>query len=170
MKWLSALGHALLAPVRWLGSGCAALVSGAESFANFLLGVPSRKARNRAETEFLPAALEIVETPPSPIGRLIAVTIMLVFCAALAWAAWARIDVVSTATGRIVPSGSVKVVAPPGRPDAPVELRVKVSGRVGSGSVSARPARRRGRWQALWRRLLHMLTGDRRPTLPAAPS
>ena len=67
-----------------------------------------------------------------------------------------------------VNSGSVKVV-PPAVPTAPVELRVKVSGRVGSGSVSARPARRRGRWRTLWQRVLRRLAGDRRPALPAGP-
>jgi len=51
-----------------------------------------------------------------------------------------------------VNSGSVKVT-PPSAPGARVELRVKVAGRVGSGSVSARPARRRW-WRTLWRRLL----------------
>jgi class 3 adenylate cyclase len=64
-------------------------------------------------------------------------------------------------------SGSVRVVRPAG-PDAPVELRVKVSGRVGSGSVSARPGRRRGRWRALWRRLLRRASGDDRSALPAS--
>jgi len=52
----------------------------------------------------------------------------------------------------IVDSGSVKVV-PPAGPDARAELRVRVSGRVGSGSVRARPARG-DRWRALWRRIL----------------
>jgi hemolysin D len=76
--------------------------------------IPLRRerARQRDELAFLPAALEIVETPPSPTGRLIAATIMLLFGAVLAWAAWARIDIVATATGKIVPSGSVKVVQP----------------------------------------------------------
>jgi hemolysin D len=76
--------------------------------------IPLRRdpARRRDELAFLPAALEIVETPPSPTGRLIAATIMLLFCAVLAWAAWAKIDIVATATGKIVPSGSVKVVQP----------------------------------------------------------
>ncbi len=79
-----------------------------------------------------------------------------------------RPGVVVDADDVTVNSGSVKVVAPAG-PDAPVELRVKVSGRVGSGSVSARPARRRGRWRALWRRVLRRLAGNSRPALPAAP-
>ncbi len=79
-----------------------------------------------------------------------------------------RAGIVVDADDVTVSSGSVTVVPSTG-PDAPVELRVKVSGRVGSGSVSARPARRRGRWQALWRRVLRRLAGNRRPPLPAAP-
>src|SRR5262249_24019253 len=62
-----------------------------------------------------------------------------------------------------VGSGSVKVVAPPTGSGAPVELRVTISGRVGSGSVSARPARSSGWWRALWRRVLRRLQGDSRP-------
>ena len=63
-------------------------------------------------------------------------------------------------TGEVaVGSGSVKVVAPPAEPGVPVELRVRVSGRVGSGTLVARPARRPGRWQTLWRRVLRLLTG-----------
>jgi class 3 adenylate cyclase len=79
-----------------------------------------------------------------------------------------RPGIVVDADDVTVSSGSVKVVPPTG-PDAPVELRVKVSGRVGSGSVSARPARRSGWWRALWRRVLRRLAGDSRPALPAAP-
>jgi hypothetical protein len=67
-----------------------------------------------------------------------------------------------------VSSGTVKVVPPAGQ-DAPVELRVKVYGRVASGSISARPARPRGRWRAFWIRLLRRLAGDNRPALPSAP-
>jgi len=51
-----------------------------------------------------------------------------------------------------VASGTVRVVPPPAT-GAPVELRVKVSGQVASGSVTARPARG-GWWRALWRWLL----------------
>jgi hemolysin D len=70
------------------------------------------RPRRRDEVAFLPAALEIVETPPSPTGRLIAATIILLFCAALAWAAWGEIDIVATATGRVIASGRSKVVQP----------------------------------------------------------
>jgi hypothetical protein len=69
-----------------------------------------------------------------------------------------RPGIVVDADDLTVSSGSVKVV-PPAGPEAPVQLRVKVSGRVGSGSVCARPARS-DRWRALWRRML------RRPVSP----
>ena len=76
--------------------------------------VPLRRAPERRgeELAFLPAALEIVETPPSPIGRTIAVTIILLFCAALVWAWWGTIDIVAAASGKIVPSGRTKVIQP----------------------------------------------------------
>jgi class 3 adenylate cyclase len=66
-----------------------------------------------------------------------------------------------------VSSGSVKLI-PSEEPDAPVVLRVKISGRVGSGSVSARPARKGWQWK-LWRWILRRLAGGSRPALPAAP-
>src|SRR5262249_30401265 len=70
------------------------------------------RERRSEELAFLPAALEIVETPPSPIGRAIAATIAVLFCAALAWAWWGTIDIVASATGKIVPSGRTKVIQP----------------------------------------------------------
>jgi hemolysin D len=76
--------------------------------------IPFRRARQRRREElaFLPAALEIVETPPSPIGRAIAGVILLLFCLALIWAWWGTIDIVASATGKILPGGRVKVVQP----------------------------------------------------------
>jgi hemolysin D len=70
------------------------------------------RQRRREELAFLPAALEIVETPPSPIGRAIAGVILLLFCLALIWAWWGTIDIVASATGKILPGGRVKVVQP----------------------------------------------------------
>ena len=40
--------------------------------------------RHEHEVAFLPAALEITESPPSPIGRAIGASIIAVFCFALA--------------------------------------------------------------------------------------
>src|SRR6478609_10605700 len=76
--------------------------------------IPFRRKRDRhgEELAFLPAALEIVETPPSPIGRAIAATIALLFCVALAWSWWGTVDIVASAAGKIVPNGRTKVVQP----------------------------------------------------------
>src|SRR5438552_2311739 len=78
-----------------------------------IIKFPSRpQRRHDYETAFLPAALEVVETPPSPIGRAIGVTIILLFCAALAWASLGKVDVVATAPGKIVLNGRTKVIQP----------------------------------------------------------
>src|SRR5215468_4017282 len=76
--------------------------------------IPLQRARQARATElaFLPAALEIMETPPSPIGRAIGASLILLFCAALAWASWGAIDIVASATGKVVPSGRTKVIQP----------------------------------------------------------
>jgi hemolysin D len=78
-----------------------------------IIKFPDRpQPRRTYETAFLPAALEVVETPPSPIGRAVGVTIILLFCAALVWAALGKVDVVATATGKIVVNGRTKVIQP----------------------------------------------------------
>jgi membrane fusion protein, hemolysin D len=77
-----------------------------------VIPIRSGHERRREELAFLPAALEIVETPPSPIGRAIGASIMLLFGAALVWAWWGTIDIVASATGKIVPSGRIKIIQP----------------------------------------------------------
>src|SRR5437762_1496207 len=67
---------------------------------------------DKHDREFLPAALEIMETPPSPIGRGISLTIIAIFCLALTWAFLGKIDIVASASGKIVPSGRTKIVQP----------------------------------------------------------
>jgi hemolysin D len=74
---------------------------------------PRTEVRRREnEIAFLPAALEITESPPSPIGRAIAASIIAVFCIALVWAALGSVDIVATATGKIVPGGRTKLIQP----------------------------------------------------------
>ena len=70
------------------------------------------QARRDEELAFLPAALEIVETPPSPVGRKIVAVIILLFCAALVWSWWSTIDIVASAIGKLVPSGRTKIIQP----------------------------------------------------------
>lgn len=60
--------------------------------------------------EFLPAALEILESPPSPLGRVIAIVIGVFFAVILMWAYLGKVDVVITGQGKFVPTGYVKTV------------------------------------------------------------
>lgn len=64
------------------------------------------------EMEFLPAALEIMETPPRPAGRIIAAGLILFFVIALLWACIGSVDVIATASGKIIPTGRTKVIQP----------------------------------------------------------
>ncbi len=72
----------------------------------------ARKPRDPEELAFLPAALEIVETPPSPVGRAIGATLIGLFLLALIWASFGHVDIVATATGKIIPTGHSKVIQP----------------------------------------------------------
>jgi len=74
--------------------------------------MPDEKHMRSDELAFLPAALEIVETPPSPLGRSIAFSIIAVFGLALIWACIGTVDIVALAPGRIIPSGRTKTVQP----------------------------------------------------------
>ena len=71
---------------------------------------PSNKRQE--EQAFLPAALEVRDTPPSPIGRAIVWTIMLFFLLAAIWAAFGKVDIVAVAQGKIIPSGHSKLIQP----------------------------------------------------------
>lgn len=68
--------------------------------------------KTREELAFLPAALEIVETPPSPTARLTAGLLAALFCAAVAWAGLGKVDIVASAPGKIVPGDRVKLIQP----------------------------------------------------------
>jgi len=69
-------------------------------------------ARHRDEHEFLPAALEVLETPPHPAARFAAIVIALFFVTGLVWSILGHIDTVAVAQGQIVPSDRVKLVQP----------------------------------------------------------
>ncbi|QIG94795.1 MULTISPECIES: HlyD family type I secretion periplasmic adaptor subunit [unclassified Bradyrhizobium] len=78
-----------------------------------IIPFPKAEVRRREqEIAFLPAALEITESPPSPIGRAIGASIIAAFCVALLWASLGHVDIVATATGKIVPGGRTKLIQP----------------------------------------------------------
>jgi len=73
---------------------------------------PDKKTAKGRELEFLPAVLEIQETPASPLGRAMSMSIMLLFVLALIWAAWGEIDIIAVAQGKIIPSSHSKTIQP----------------------------------------------------------
>ena len=66
-------------------------------------------SKHDPEVEFMPAALEMLETPPSPAGRAIALLICVFFATAITWAYFGTVDIVATATGKIVPTGRTRL-------------------------------------------------------------
>jgi hemolysin D len=68
--------------------------------------------RSRSELEFLPAALEVLETPASPAGRAVAATICVFLVGALVWSVLGKVDIVAAAPGSVIPAGRSKIVQP----------------------------------------------------------
>jgi hemolysin D len=64
------------------------------------------------EAAFLPAALELQETPVSPAPRIVAWLLMAFALIALLWAGFGHIDVVAVAQGKIVPNAGSKLIQP----------------------------------------------------------
>jgi hemolysin D len=71
-----------------------------------------RRSPAAAEREFLPGALEIIETPASPAGRLMIGAIVLLVTVAVTWACIGKVDIIAVANGRLIPAGEVKLVQP----------------------------------------------------------
>ena len=68
--------------------------------------------RPRVELEFLPAALEVVETPAPPLPRMAALTLSALLFVTIGWACLGQVDMVSAARGKLIPAGGGKVVQP----------------------------------------------------------
>lgn len=68
--------------------------------------------RNQQTLEFLPSALEVLERPPSPIGKLLAHTIIALFTIGVIWACVGEVNIVAVAEGRIVSKSRIKDIQP----------------------------------------------------------
>ncbi|QDZ06427.1 HlyD family type I secretion periplasmic adaptor subunit [Sphingomonas panacisoli] len=62
--------------------------------------------------DFLPAALEIIDTPVSPTGRITAWVLMIGLGVTVLWLVFGRIDVVASAPGKLIPVDRVKLIQP----------------------------------------------------------
>lgn len=68
--------------------------------------------RRSVEHEFLPAALEVQQSPPSPIGRAVMWSIVSFLTLMLLWSCLSDIDIIAIAPGKIVPNDRVKTIQP----------------------------------------------------------
>ncbi|HAT1685378.1 TPA: HlyD family type I secretion periplasmic adaptor subunit, partial [Klebsiella oxytoca] len=62
------------------------------------------------EADFLPGALSLQERPLHPLPHVLVWLLMLLLVLALVWAFCGYIDIVATATGKVIPGGNSKVI------------------------------------------------------------
>ena len=74
--------------------------------------VPAPGRPHRADQDFLPAALEVLEKPASPVASAMIMVIAGIVTFGLLWAWFGEIDIVAAAQGKIQPTGRVKLVQP----------------------------------------------------------
>jgi hemolysin D len=77
-----------------------------------VLRLVSSNTSQAQERAFLPAALEVMETPPNPIGRGTAYVLCLVAFVGLCWAIFGKVDIVAVASGKIISHMRTQVVQP----------------------------------------------------------
>lgn len=77
-----------------------------------LVPTPPVVRLTRVDRKFLPADLEILETPPSPVGMWLLIGICALVSATVMWAFLGRIDIIAIAQGKIHSVGHVKLVQP----------------------------------------------------------
>lgn len=68
--------------------------------------------RDADQIAFLPAHLELIERPVSPIARRLAQVIAALFCLTLAWSIVGHVDIVASAPGKSVATSRTKTIQP----------------------------------------------------------
>lgn len=92
------------------------------------------RQQKRAQQAFLPAALEIIQTPTSPTRITLLWLICLFAVSAALWSYVGHTDIVATALGKLQPQGQVKVVQP-SRPGRVKTIAVENGQKVEKGDV-----------------------------------
>jgi hemolysin D len=95
----------------------------------------TRQLREKVkDREFLAAAVELIETPPSPARVAFLGVICAAFAALVAWSYFATLEIHAVAQGKVQPSGRSKVIQPlePGKVSA---IRVENGTAVRTGDV-----------------------------------
>lgn len=70
----------------------------------------NKNAQQKDDYEFLPVALEVIETPPSPLGRLLLWVLAAMITIALIWAILGKVDEVAVTEGKVIPTGYTKII------------------------------------------------------------
>ncbi|WP_353327719.1 HlyD family type I secretion periplasmic adaptor subunit [Chitiniphilus shinanonensis] len=137
--------------------------------------------RNASELNFLPAALELQESPAHPAARVTLWVLMSFLLIALLWACFGKVDIVAVAPGKLVVSDQSKVLQPL-EPGVVTAIHVRDGQRVKAGQVlieldatlaGAEVSKNRNAWldarldQLKARALLTALDQNRLPVLPA---
>lgn len=106
-----------------------------------LLAKYTLEKEKRSDQEFLPAAISILETPPSPINIAMLRVICAMVAFALMWMFFGHIDILAIAQGKVQPSGRVKTIQPlePGRVTS-INIRNGQHVKVGEVLVELDPA------------------------------
>jgi hemolysin D len=71
----------------------------------------AHKSYTADEAEFLPASLSLIEKPISPTARATGLLFVLLVFFGIVWTVLARVDIVVTANGKIIPSSRTKTIA-----------------------------------------------------------
>lgn len=71
-----------------------------------------RKPMSDLDRQFLPAAIEIIDSPPSPVKVALIWTICLFFLVLLLWSYFGKLDIFAIAPGKVQPIGRSKIVQP----------------------------------------------------------
>ncbi len=71
----------------------------------------THKSYTASEAEFLPASLALIERPISPTVRVTGIVLVLLVFFAIFWAVLAHVDIIVTATGKVIPSSRTKTIA-----------------------------------------------------------
>ncbi len=67
---------------------------------------------SRELAAFLPAALEIQETPPNPLTRWLAWSLLALVLIGILWSCFGQVNIVASAEGKIIPGSRVKQIQP----------------------------------------------------------
>ena len=78
-------------------------------FQRHLMGQTNKQ---RELAQFLPAALEIQETPPNPLARWLMFSIIALVALGIIWMFLGKVNIVASAEGKIIPSSRVKQIQP----------------------------------------------------------